>query len=178
MKIISEKKAGEHLKRLKDSFTSVIRNEYEPSAKNCLTCETAGSCCLDAHFVNVHITRLEAVAFKTAVNKLLPEHAKRVMARVDDAVERYGLTESGDTFSATYACPLFEKGTGCLVHNEGKPAACIHHACYESERDLPPDALLEEQQSGIDLLNRRAYGSSRWLPLPIWLKKVWGESVN
>lgn len=175
MKILSEKRAGEQLKRLKEKFAAEIRDGFEYAAKNCLTCESQGVCCLDAHFVNVHITRLEAVSFSSALRKLAPEHTERVMARIDDAVESYGLTESGDTFSLTYACPLFEKGTGCLVHKDGKPAACIHHACYESEGDLPPDELLEEQQDLIDSLNKRVYGVSRWLPLPVWLKKVWRE---
>ena len=38
-----------------------------------------------------------------------------------------------------------------LVHAEAKPLPCIHHACYENEKDLPPDELLAEHEG---LVNR------------------------
>ncbi len=173
MKRIPEKRALERLQELKDNFAARISSEYEHAAKSCATCETKGACCLDAHFVNVRITRIEARAIANVLERLPDEDAGRVRARIEKAVERYALTDDGDPDRQTYACPLFEKDAGCLVHREGKPAACIHHACYENERDLPPDSLLEEQETMIERLDERVYGTrSRWMPLPVWLSKM------
>ena len=71
-----------------------------------------------------------------------------------------------DITPKTYACPLFEKGVGCLVHNSAKPLPCIAHACYEREADLPPDELLTEREIKIAELNRKVYGRAE-PPVPI-----------
>src|SRR5687768_13803030 len=137
MKTLSEKQALLKLHRLKNELQDFIRRNYEQKAKNCSTCEMKGACCLDAHFVNVHITRLEAVAIREALGKLNIEKQKEIYERVEKTIEKYNLKPSGDTFLKTYACPLFEKEAGCLVHLTGKPAPCIQHACYENKKDLP-----------------------------------------
>ena len=140
--MLSEKKGLERLSELKNGYRQRIADGYEHKAKSCLTCETQGACCLDAHFVNVHITRLEAVSMRRAIDGLPPDRRNQIYERSAETVEKYGLSTSGDTFEQKFACPLFEKGTGCLVHASGKPLPCIQHACYENESDLPPDELL------------------------------------
>ena len=55
------------LKNIKDTYQTFIRENFEFKAKDCGACETKGACCLDAHFVNVHITRLEAEAVLQAL---------------------------------------------------------------------------------------------------------------
>ena len=173
MKRISQKAALARLKKLKADLKDKIYRTFEIRAKSCLTCEVKGSCCLDAHFVNVHISRLEAVSIVQKLDSLSEEHRKEVLNRVDDAIKKYKLSEDGDTFAQTFACPLFEKGAGCLVHESGKPLACITHACYDSPEDMPPDGLLTEQELAVDALNRQAYGSkNRWLPLPLAIREV------
>lgn len=169
MKRLAEKQALDRLKKLKDAYRAEIAEGYEHRAKSCLTCETKGACCLDAHFVNVHITRLEAVAIRKRLDALPSGRREGVYARIEAAVRDYELTDEGDTLAQTYACPLFEKETGCLVHEEGKPLPCIQHACYENREDLPPDKLLSEREEGVESLNRRVYGGVRWRPLPLWL---------
>ena len=75
-------------------------------------------------------------------------------------------------FAQTYACPLFEKGTGCLVHHEGKPLPCIQHACYDNKEDLPPDEILAEHEGLVERLNRRTYPEpAAWLPLPLFIRQ-------
>lgn len=169
MKRLSEKQGLARLKKIKNDYREIIASGYEHRAKSCLTCETQGACCLDAHFVNVHITRLEARAIQGVLDELPAGKRAEVYERTGETIERYGLTAEGDTFAQTYACPLFEKGTGCLIHEAGKPLACIQHACYENQADLPPDGLLGEQEEIVDSLNKKIYGSSRWMPLPVWL---------
>jgi hypothetical protein len=170
MKRLSEKQGLAKLKKIKDDYRETIATGYEQRAKNCLTCETQGACCLDAHFVNVHITKLEAVAIRAVLDDMPEDKRAEAYKRTGETIERYGLSEDGDTFARTYACPLFEKGTGCLVHKEGKPLPCIQHACYENREDLPPDDLLSEQEEMVERLNMRVYGNrGRWLPLPLWL---------
>ena len=172
MKYLSEQKAIEKLHNLKSNYQQGIKEGYEPKAKSCLTCETKGACCLDAHFVNVHITRLEAAAIRKALLKLPEGKHNEVYTRIKNSIKEYDLTDSGDTFAKTYACPLFEKNNGCLVHHEGKPLPCISHACYENEKDLPPDHLQTEQEIAVNDLNRKTYGAdARWLPLPIALSR-------
>lgn len=161
MKLISEQKALDRLGQIKSDYKRRISAGFEHNAKSCLTCETQGACCLDAHFVNVHISRLEAVAIGRVLDKLPAEQEREVRARIDGAIERYGLTTDGDTYRQTYACPLFEKGTGCLVHEVGKPVPCITHACYENLADLPPDEMQAAEEARIDALNRQTYGRPR-----------------
>ena len=173
MKPLSETKALARLKELKDNFRSEIALGYEHTAKSCLTCETQGACCLDEHFVNVHISPLEAVSIKRTIRTFPIEHQASIHKRIDETIEKYSLTAVGDTFEQTYACPLFEKGTGCLVHVEGKPLACITHACYENVKDLPPEHLLSGQEIKVDELNQRTYGRPKpWLPLPLAIRRT------
>jgi len=172
LKLLSEQKAIARLKELTTDFKNRIAEGYEQAAKSCLTCETQGACCLDAHFVNVHISRLEAAAIKQELQKLSTEKQLDVYRRIEDAIEKYGLSREGDTYAQTFACPLFEKGTGCLVHRVGKPVPCITHACYENAADLPPDGLQSEQEKRIDDLNTQTYGrQQQWLPLPVALSR-------
>ena len=173
MKLLSEKKALDRLNILIANFKSQISHGYEHRAKSCLTCEVKGSCCLDAHFVNVHISRLEAVNMSRIIAKLPYVKQKDVYRRIEESIETYELATCEDSYSQTFACPLFEKGTGCLVHDDGKPVACMMHACYENAADLPPDELQMAQELKIDDLNARTYGRrDQWLPIPLALQKT------
>lgn len=171
MKPVSETRALDGLFKIKADLRSEISG-YESRAKSCETCETPGVCCLDAHFVNVHISRLEAVAVSNALAALPATLQRKVELRIGAAIENYGLSSEGDTFAQKFACPLFEKGIGCLVHATAKPAACIVHACYENADDLPPDELLSAAENRIDALNTRVYGKPQtWLPLPVAIQR-------
>jgi hypothetical protein len=107
---------------------------------------------------------------RETLSALSVESQREVYRRVEETITKYDLRAEGDTFAQTYACPLFEKGTGCLVHHTGKPLPCIQHACYENREDLPPNGLLVEQEVRVEDLNARVYGRASWLPLPLWLK--------
>ncbi len=155
---------------LKDEYAALIRDRYEHRAKDCLTCDTKGACCLDAHFVNVHITRLEAAAIRRVIGSL--PNADEVDGRIETVIAKYSLDDERDSFAKTYACPLFEPAVGCLVHNEGKPLACISHACYERREDLPPDELQQRREREVEKLNDAVYGSAVWQPLPIAIRRV------
>lgn len=169
MKTLSEKQALLKLRELKNDFRDRIRQNYEHRAKSCETCETKGACCLDAHFVNVHITKLEAVLIKKELEKLPSEKRKEIYERIEHTIKTYKLSAEGDTFSQTFACPLFEKNTGCLIHYV-KPIPCIQHACYDRKEDLPPDELQENAEAKTEKLNEQTYKEfSRWLPLPVYL---------
>lgn len=170
MKLLSEQKALERLAKIKADFKTEIANSYEHRAKSCLTCETQGACCLDAHFVNVHISRLEAVAITRAIQDLPTEKQDTIYERIEAGIETYDLSSGDESFNKTYACPMFEKGVGCIIHNTGKPVPCITHACYENADDLPPDELQHRQEAIIDDLNHRTYGKPQPdLPLPVAL---------
>lgn len=172
MKPLSEKQALQKLRAVKDDFRARIKHDYEHRAKDCLTCETKGACCQDAHFVNVHITRLEAVLIGEELKKLTPEKRNEISRRITETIEKYDLTSDGDTFAKTFACPLFEKETGCLVHGV-KPTACIAHACYERREDLPPAELQSQAEEKIERLNARTYKNfAQWLPLPVFLNST------
>jgi len=172
MKFLSEKKALERLRNQISDLRSEISNGYEHRAKSCLTCEVKGSCCLDAHFVNVHISRLEAVNIRSILDAMPDARRQAVDKRIDETIERYGLNLQGDTFARAYACPLFEAGIGCLVHEAGKPVPCIMHACYEDQSHLPPDELQIAQEKKIDDLNARTYGRrDKWLTLPLAISR-------
>ena len=172
MKHLSKKEALTRLNKIKSAYQTTIQTNYEPNAKDCLTCETKGACCLDAHFVNVHITRLEAVAMREVLSNLDDKKFAEVNQRVAETIEKYNLKDSGDTLTQTFACPLFEKEFGCLVHPV-KPVPCIQHACYDRQEDLPPDELQEETERKIERLNQQTYSqNSRWLPLPIWINSL------
>src|SRR5215207_4885909 len=62
MRKLTEREAVARLKRGKVRFQTHIKLNYEHRALSCRACPTPGVCCTDAHFVNVHITRHEAVA--------------------------------------------------------------------------------------------------------------------
>ena len=176
MKPLSETKAIDAVNRLKTEFAASIRENYEHRAKSCLTCNTPGVCCTDAHFVNVRISRLEAVAIRYVVERLPWEKRAEIRERIEATIEKFKLSADPEAAEQKFSCPLFEKGTGCLVHNLGKPLPCIQHACYEREEDLPPDSLLNEKEAIVDRLNRRVYGRPEGLlPLPIAVMRVSGS---
>lgn len=173
MKRLSETKALIELRKLKDDYREFVKTNYEYKAKSCVTCETKGVCCLDAHFVNVHITKLEAVAIRKTLGKLSEEKQREIYKRSEATVKKYNLSSHDGSFQNTFACPLFEKGIGCLVHFEGKPAPCISHACYENAEDLPTEMFQTEIENRIEKLNKLTYGNAlSWLPLPVWLDLV------
>lgn len=176
MSSLSESAALSRLQRLKTSYQNSIRRIYERAAEDCRTCLTPGACCMDAHFVNVHVTRLEAVAIRETIERtprLSEEEKRAVYLRAHEAVRRYDLRASGDTFRQTFACPLYVPKLGCLVHRRAKPAPCIQHACYANWEDLPPDALQSRTEHRVEELNAEVYGAAwDWLPLPLWLVLV------
>jgi hypothetical protein len=176
----TEQRALAHLQRVKASYQSLIKINYEHAARDCRTCPTKGLCCTDAHFVNVHITRLEAVAIRETLRRtprLTDAGQRAVYDRARRAVKLYGLRAAGDTFAQTYSCPLFEPHVGCLVHRRAKPAPCIQHACYENWEDLPPASLQARVEHRVEQLNREVYGAAwAWLPIPLWLCLVDPES--
>jgi len=166
------------LQRLKASYQTHIVLNYEHASSSCSTCPVRGVCCTDAHFVNVHITRLEAVSIRETLERTprINTEAKRaVYTRAREAVALYNLRalSSGETFAQTYACPLYEPTVGCLVHRRAKPAPCIQHACYENWEDLPPHSLQSRAEHRIEQLNTAVYGAAwAWLPTPLWLSLV------
>ena len=170
---LPEQKALAHLQRAKALYQTHIKLNYEHAAEDCRTCPVRGTCCTDAHFVNVHITRLEAVAIRETLERTprLPDEAKHaVYVRAREAVVHYRLRAAGETFAQTYACPLYEPTVGCLVHRRAKPAPCIQHACYENWEDLPPQSLQSRTEHRIEQLNTAVYGAAwAWLPTPLWL---------
>lgn len=176
MQRLTEAAALARLRREKSAYQTVIKLDYERAARPCRACPTPGACCTDAHFVNVHITRLEAVAVRETLRRTprLDERARRaVYERARETVARYGLTAARDTFAQTYSCPLFAPGVGCLVHARAKPAPCVQHACYDRWEDVPPVELQWRAESRVERLNERAYGAAwEWLPLPVWLTLV------
>lgn len=176
MRSLLEREALARLKRVKASYQTHIKLTYEQKAEDCRTCPARGECCTDAHFVNVHITRLEAVSIRETLERtprLTPEARRNVYRRAREAVKLYSLHPSGDTFAQTYSCPLFEPQVGCLVHRRAKPAPCIQHACYESWEDLPPHSLQTRAEHQVEQLNHAVYGAAwAWLPTPLWLTLV------
>ena len=168
-KFISEARALEMLGSIRDEFRLAV-DVYEQKALACSDCSSPGVCCLDEHFVNVRISRLEAVAIRNVIDELNDEVRETVLRKVNATVERYGLSAEADN---TYACPLYDRTVGCLVHGRAKPLPCIDHACYERKEDLPPDELLEQAELRVERLNKKVYGTSQTLlPLPIAIQKV------
>lgn len=176
MRKLSEADALARLQRSKAAFQTNVKLNFEHRAVDCRACPTPGMCCTDAHFVNVHITRLEAVAIRETIARtprLSDDERRAVYARARAAVERYGLGAGGDTFAQTFACPLFVKDAGCLVHKRAKPAPCIQHACYDDWADVPPTSLQWREERRVEHLNTEVYGKAwEWLPLPVWLALV------
>jgi hypothetical protein len=173
MKTLSESAALTKLGEIRERFRRQVSDGYEHNAMPCAECSTPGACCLDAHFVNVRISRLEAVAIKRKLKSLPVGEYAAVVERIDEAVTVFGLDAGSDADQKTYACPLYERESGCLVHDGGKPLPCIHHACYERENDLPPDELLSDAELAVERLNTRVYGRSLpLLPLPVAIKRL------
>ena len=176
MRTLTEAEALARLRQGKAAFRTHVKLNFEHRALDCRACPTPGVCCTDAHFVNVHVTRLEAVAVRDTLERtprLGDEERRAVYARAREAVARYGLGASGDTFAQTYSCPLFVKGAGCLVHGRAKPAPCVQHACYEDWADVPPPSLQWREERRIERLNSEVYGAAwAWLPVPVWLTLV------
>ncbi len=171
MKYISETNALIGLARIRDQFAADLRSDYEHRAKPCAVCESPGKCCVDEHFVNVRISRLEAVAIARAVGEFPDAIRARVTDRIELSIEKYSLLDDRDDEIKTYSCPLFESGIGCLVHGTAKPLPCIAHACYENESDLPPDELLAQREIEIEKLNARTYGKTEPLrSIPVAVK--------
>lgn len=168
-----EQTALAQLQRVKSSYQTFIKINYEHAADDCRTCPTQGICCTDAHFVNVNITRLEAVAIRETLARtprLTETERREVYKRAKETVELYNLKASGDTFKQTYSCPLYEPKIGCLVHQRAKPAPCIQHACYENWEDLPPLKFQRRTEHRVEQLNNEVYGTAwAWLPTPLWL---------
>lgn len=150
MKPLSEASAITRLAEIRQAFSLEIKTNFEHRAKPCSACPTPGACCLDEHFVNVRVSRLEAAAIRKAVAEL--------GARTRSAISEK-LTNIAPN-AEFYACPLYQPGTGCLVHSTAKPLPCIAHACYERKEDLPPAELLDEREMETDKLNQRVYGCS------------------
>ena len=176
MRRLSEAEALARLRQGKAAFQTHLRLNFEHRARDCRACPTPGVCCTDVHFVNVHITRLEAVAIRETIERtprLTDEERRAVYARAREAVGRYGLTPAGDTYAQTFSCPLFEKGAGCLVHRRAKPAPCVQHACYDDWADVPPLDLQWREERRVERLNTEVYGAAwAWLPVPLWLVLV------
>lgn len=174
---MTRERALARLKDLKSQFREHVDVRFGFRAKDCGTCLTP--CCADAEFVNVNITRLEAEAMLRVLDdddRFTPDERRRVLDRTRAAVETYGLDAASDTFATTYACPLFEPGTGCLVHRDAKPAPCIHHGCYDEAEHLPDEASLIDAERAVADLNRDVYGDaeSRWgyQTIPVWLVQL------
>lgn len=180
MRKLSESEALARLQRSKAAFQTHVKLNFEHRAVDCRACPTPGVCCTDAHFVNVHVTRLEAVAVRETIERtprLTAEDRRDVYRRAREAVNRYGLSAAGDTFAQTYSCPLFVKDVGCLVHRRAKPAPCIQHACYGDWLDVPPQDFQWREERRVEQLNAEVYGAAwAWLPLPVWLTLVDPES--
>src|SRR5687768_7428910 len=103
MRLIAETKGLEKLVEIQREFASEIRSGYEHKARSCAVCTTPGACCLDEHFVNVRISRLEAVAINGVLETLPTERQQMVEHRVRSAIERYKLDEAIDV-ATTYSC--------------------------------------------------------------------------
>ena len=176
MRKMTEARALAKLQQSKAAFQTHVKLNFEHRALDCRACPTPGVCCTDAHFVNVNITRLEAVAIRETIKRtprLTDEERRAVYKRAREAVARYGLSASGDTFARTYSCPLFVKDVGCLVHRRAKPAPCIQHACYDDWSDVPPLDLQWREERRVEQLNSEVYGAAwAWLPTPLWLTLV------
>ncbi|MGH9948670.1 MAG: hypothetical protein ACRD6X_15945 [Pyrinomonadaceae bacterium] len=173
MKYLSQTAGLIGLDTIRSRFTQEIRSGYEHRAKSCETCETPGACCLDVHFVNIRITRLEAATIAKRLGELPVESRDIVIQRIENSIEKFELLSDRPMENRFFACPLYEKGIGCLVHESGKPLPCIAHACYSKRGDLPPDELLIEREIEVEKLNAKVYGKAAvQLPLPVAIHNV------
>ncbi|REJ75287.1 MAG: hypothetical protein DWQ47_07315 [Acidobacteria bacterium] len=177
MKTLGENKAIELLKEVRERFRSTVKTRYETRAKDCGTCEVRGSCCVDEHFVNVHISSLEAAAIKKSVKEMPEAMRRRVIKKAGAESKRFKDEAGTDSFYFTYSCPLYDRNKGCLVHKSAKPLPCINHACYEKKEDLPPERLLESAERQVGVLNSRVYGNAWTLePIPVWISRFFVDN--
>ncbi len=176
-----ENKALVQLRRVKQGFSDYIQQNYAAKAKDCRTCTRI--CCLDSEFVNVNITRLEAVAiWHTLKNssRVNPEKFQEIIERAHKTIAKYQLKTEGDTFSQTYSCPLFETGVGCLVHWKAKPAPCVQHGCYDDWHDLPDTKEFARIERKVEQLNSRVYQDQKpqnYATIPVWLVRIAEEML-
>ena len=89
MKTLSESAGLEKLGEIRERFRRQISDGYERNAMSCAECSTPGACCLDAHFVNVRISRLEAVAIKRKLKSLPVGEYAAVVERIDDVISDF-----------------------------------------------------------------------------------------
>ncbi|MBX7221697.1 MAG: hypothetical protein K1Y36_17225 [Blastocatellia bacterium] len=171
---LTENRALVQLREIKQGFARYIDRNFGRFAEDCSKCTTP--CCADAQFVNINITRLEARAMIETLresSKYGPDKVAEVLDRAQATATTYGLSEEGDTFEKTYACPLFEKGVGCLVHWKAKPAPCIQHGCYENWQHLPEAGTLRRVERTVARLNEQVYEKPvEFLTIPVWLLKI------
>ena len=179
----TKEEALARLKRFKDGFSSYIASRFAWKAKDCATCPAP--CCGDAEFVNVNITRLEGEAVMRTLAtspRITPDHRSAIVERARRAVRDYDLDGAGDTFSRTYACPLFEPQRGCLVHYKAKPAPCVQHGCYDDWRDLPDELELRRVERRVARLNREVYGDDErtwgFRTIPVWIATLAEEESS
>ncbi|MBV9216480.1 MAG: hypothetical protein JO053_09905 [Acidobacteria bacterium] len=166
MRLKSETSAIQKLSEIREEYRERVSRGYEFRAKDCKACETPGACCLDAHFVNVRITRLEARAMRKVLDTFPPELKAKLEERIEETAEFVKA-------DGKFACPLYERESGCLVHHEAKPIPCISHGCYERVGDLPPTSLQDGVEASVDLLNTLTYGKPQpRFPIPIALRRV------
>ncbi len=171
---MSKREALVRLRRMKQAFSRYIGKNFGHLAADCAVCPTP--CCADAQFVNINITQIEAEAMIETLRES-PRHGedklREVVARAEAAIAHFGLTETGDTFEKTYACPLYERGVGCLVHWKAKPAPCIQHGCYEHWEDLPETGTMHRIEAQVEQLDEAVHERpARWMTIPVWLTKV------
>ena len=123
MKALSEPAALARLQREKRAYQSHIKLVYEPAARSCRACLTPGVCCTDAHFVNVHITRLEAVAIRDTLART---------PRLTDDARRAVLVDPHRRFAAV--------GRGALSQSHGWREASnedhLDHGAARADRRL------------------------------------------
>jgi len=179
MKTLSVSRAVHLLREVRERFRENIVSKYEFRAKNCGNCENRGICCTDEHFVNVHVTRLEALAIKRAVDTFSGEDRRKVLRKAEVESARFDSKRETDTFHITYSCPLYDPKAGCLVHRTAKPLPCINHACYEQKADLPPDEILEGALREVTALNSRVFGNAWGIqPIPLWISEMFTETQS
>src|SRR5688572_3021526 len=102
MRLLSETKGIERLAGVREEFAREIRTGFEHRAKACSACDTPGACCLDEHFVNVRVTRLEGQAITRRLADLPAAMREKVRLRAEEAIERHRLDETTDP-AKTYA---------------------------------------------------------------------------
>jgi hypothetical protein len=107
------------------------------------------------------------------LQKLPIEKQKEIYCRIEQTIENYDLKSSGDTFAQTFACPLFEKEIGCLVHASGKTRR-VHSACVlRKQTGFAARRVTVGSRNEIERLNEQTYKTSaRWLSLPVFLHLV------